>query len=616
MRVRILAFGLLLTFAAAVQSAELRNQLEQHPSPYLAMHGDDPVAWQEWGSEALERARRENKLVFVSIGYFSCHWCHVMQRESYRDPEVAALLNRHFIPVKVDRELQPALDARLIEFVEKTRGYSGWPLNVFLTPDGNPLLGLVYLPRDDFHQLLSALQQRWQQQPAELARTAARAGAELSRGEVSPGPDLPAGLADRLSEALTSSALKLGDPLEGGFGSANKFPQAAQLAVLLRLVESDASGKLEPFLRLTLDHMASQGLRDHLRGGFFRYTVDPGWKIPHFEKMLYDNALLAEVYLAAAQRLNEPRYRDVAEDTLQFMAKELADPSGALIASLSAVDEQGVEGGYYLWSRDTLESLLSPEEMAVVNVRWGLDVPAELEAGHLPVHAAPIEQVASRLGISADRAAALEASAAEKLRTAQRQRGLPRDTKLLAAWNGLALRAFSTAAQVTGKPEYRRAAQAIRDYLVDRLWNGERLLRARGPGGDLGDAALEDYAYVASGLQAWAALTGEAADWKLSRTLNEQAWKRFHSRRGWRLSEDPLIPYAANEAVVADGPMPSPSAEVIITSLILADRFKDAEMRKRAHGALNVGHKALTEEPFWFATQVEALRRAQDPGAR
>lgn len=612
MGLHLLVIVLFTAVTGASQAAELRNQLGDHPSPYLAMHGEDPVHWQEWGGEALAQARREQKLVFVSIGYFSCHWCHVMQRESYRDPEVAALLNRHFVPVKVDRELQPALDARLIEFVERTRGYSGWPLNVFLTPEGNPLLGMVYLPRDDFHRLLSELQQRWQDQPKELAQTAARAGETLSRGEVSPGPELPPQLAAQLREALIGNALSLGDQLEGGFGGPNKFPQAPQLVALLRLVEHDKSGKLEPFLRLTLDQMASRGLRDHVRGGFYRYVVDPNWNVPHFEKMLYDNALLAEVYLLAAERLNEPRYRAVALDTLQFMLAELADPSGAMIASLSAVDDEGVEGGFYLWQPATLEELLTAQEFAVVRKRWGLDQgPPELDDGYLPIQAAPVDQVAESLGLGSDQVSALETSAIEKLRAAQARRSLPRDTKLLAAWNGLALRAFSYAAQVTGDSDYRDAAKRIRDYLATQLWDGKRLLRARSGDAGLGDAGLEDYAYVASGLWAWAQLTGKPTDRDLSRTLLDQAWQRFHQPQGWRLSEDPLLPYGANEPVVADGPMPSPSAEVIDTSLRIAAASQDDRLKKQARRALNVGHQALREEPFWFATQIEALRRAQ-----
>ncbi len=609
---RALLFLFLCLFGIAGHADELRNELLGHPSPYLAMHGHDPVHWQQWNADTLARARREHKPLFVSIGYFACHWCHVMQRESYRDPAIAALLNRYFIPVKVDRELQPALDATMIEFVERTRGYSGWPLNVFLTPKGYPLLGMVYLPPDDFRRLLDGLQERWQQEPDALEQTAERVASTLSRGELSPGPNLPGQLAPQLSDALIKSSLELGDQLAGGFGGPNKFPQAPQLAALLQMLDRDSSGKLAAFLRLTLDQMASQGLRDHLRGGFFRYTIDPNWQTPHFEKMLYDNALLAEVYLTAAERLHEPRYRDVALDTLQFMLAELTDPSGAMIASLSAVDEQGVEGGFYLWSPTDLERSLTAPERAVVAKLWGLGAGAPmLETGYLPVQAAAVDQVAQSLNLERAQVEALRSSAIAKLRAVQSQRSLPRDTKLLAGWNGLALRAFSHAAQATGAPRYRAAAQRIYDYLVAQLWNGNRLLRARSGAGSLGDATLEDYAYVAAGLQAWADVADSERARALSDQVLQQAWQRFHQPRGWRLSEDLLIPYGVYEPVIADGPMPSPSSLLIDVTLRSAAARRDQGLERQARSALNVDRQSIRDDPFWFATQIRALRRAQ-----
>ncbi len=609
---RALLFVFLCLLGTGGHAAELRNELRGHPSPYLAMHGDDPVHWQEWNADTLARARREHKLLFVSIGYFACRWCHVMQRESYRDPAIAALLNRYFIPVKVDRELQPALDASMIEFVERTRGYSGWPLNVFLTPNGYPLLGMVYLPPADFRRLLDGLQERWQQESDALEQIAEQVASTLSPGEVSPGPDLASQFASQMSDALIKRSLELGDPLAGGFGGPNKFPHAPQLAVLLQLLDRDPSGKLAAFLRLTLDQMASQGLRDHVRGGFFRYTVDPGWKTPHFEKMLYDNALLAEVYLTAADRLHEPRYRDVALDTLRFMLAELTDPSGAMIASLSAVDEQGVEGGFYLWSSADLERLLTAPERAVVAKLWGLGGAApELEAGYLPVQIASVGQVAQSLKLERAQVEALRSSAVAKLRAAQRQRSLPRDTKLLAGWNGLALRAMSHAAKATGAPRYRAAAQRIYDYLVSQLWDGSRLLRARAGAASLGDATLEDYAYVAAGLQAWAEVADSERARALSDEVLQQAWQRFHQPRGWRLSEDLLLPYGTYEPVIADGPMPSPSSLLIDVSLRSAAVRHDQALERRARSGLNVDRHSILDDSFWFATQIGALRRAQ-----
>ncbi len=602
---------LLLCLNVSAVAAPPENQLKDHPSPYLAMHGEDPVRWQLWGREAVERARREDKLIYVSIGYFSCHWCHVMQRESYSDPGIAELLNRDFIPVKVDRELQPALDARLIEFVERTRGYSGWPLNVFLTPRGYPLVGVVYLPPEQFRGLLVDVQQRWDRQRPELRDLARRAAEQLAGGERSPGPDLAPGLADKYRAALVRRALEYADPLDGGFFGPNKFPMAPQLRALLEAVARHPHEELDRFLRLTLDRMADRGLRDQLRGGFFRYVVDPDWQTPHFEKMLYDNALLAELYVRASRVLGEPRYETVARDTLAFMLRELRAPSGTLVASLSAVDGQGVEGGFYLWDEAALRRLLSPPLFQAASLAWGMTAPAPSGHGHLPVQAMTAAQVAGELGLEADEVRRRLSAARRALVQAQEARTLPRDRKLLAGWNGLALRAFSVAARRLNDRGYRAAAERIRAYLIAELWDGRRLLRARTGGGSLGVASLEDYAYVAAGLLEWARLTGRPEDFAAARAVAEQGWARYHTATGWKIAEEPLIRYAAAEAVLADGPMPSPSALLVEVTLGLAGRDGDAARRKQALSALNVGHEALASEPFWFATQIRVLARAQ-----
>ncbi len=315
-------FLLILGLLALPVQAALLNELRDHPSPYLAMHGADPVHWQIWGPDALERARSENRLLFISSGYFACHWCHVMQRESYQNPETAALLNRHFIPVKIDRELQPALDAHLIEFVQRTRGSAGWPLNVFLTPEGYPLLGMTYERPTAFRELLGKLQNAWSRESDKLKGMALKASEQMarSRSPAAVEPVDPQGLRRR----LVASALELGDDLQGGFGRQNRFPMAPQLSVLLDSLRPQPNPELHAFLELTLDQTATQGLRDHLAGGFFRYTVDQGWQIPHFEKMLYTQAQLILLYIKAADVLERTDYLDVARDTVEFVVREMA----------------------------------------------------------------------------------------------------------------------------------------------------------------------------------------------------------------------------------------------------------------------------------------------------
>jgi len=358
---------------ANTQQPPLSNQLKQHPSPYLALHGNDPVLWQDWGPEVVQRAKAENKLIFISSGYFSCHWCHVMQRESYADQAVADLLHKLAIPVKIDRELQPALDSWLIDFTERTAGQAGWPLNVFLTPDGYPLLGMTYLPKENFSGLLTQLNTRWQEDEEYLRTTAADAFKSMqpalqhhSGGKPEPGMDKV------MTQLLIRQAMQYADDTAGGFGEQNKFPMSPHLKNLLEIQTSFPDEELSEFLRLTLDQMAQLGLRDHVGGGFFRYTVDPAWDTPHFEKMLYDNAQLIEVYLLAAQVLNRPDYLEIAYDTLDFVIDKLNHPEGGYYASLSAVDDKDVEGGYYLWRIKELESILDNNELKVISAVWGV----------------------------------------------------------------------------------------------------------------------------------------------------------------------------------------------------------------------------------------------------
>jgi hypothetical protein len=596
-----------------LSEASSRNELADHPSPYLAMHGHDPVHWQLWNSKVFEQARKSNKLVFVSIGYFSCHWCHVMQRESYRNPEIARFLNEHFIAVKVDRELQPALDSRLIDFVEKTRGYSGWPLNVFITPEGYPLLGIVYLPPDDFRDLLQSLHKAWTKDREGLKNIARNAAASLPRAEASAGPQLEAGIADRYAQALKHQALEHADMLEGGFGDGSKFPMVPQLRFLLTLQAQAPDPALARFLRLTLDKMASQGLRDHLRGGFYRYVVDPNWQTPHFEKMLYDNVLLAGLYLQASKVFDDAAYREVALDTLDFLLREFQLPEGPMIASLSAIDQAGVEGGYYLWSDQELASLLNPGEREVLNLLWNLKQAATLPDGHHAVLAMTVPEVAKKLNRDEQAIKALYASAKMKLRKAQETRVLPKDEKMLASWNGLALEVYSRAARETGDARFAKAANAMHDYILRNFWNGVELKRARAAGRVLGDATLEDYAYVALGMLRWAEYSKQDEAYTIVRKIVDQAWQRFYSEDGWRLSEDLIPGIATREAIVADGPMPSPSAVLLQVSLRLANRAGDAVMKKRVASALNRGHEILATDGFWYATHIGVMKQLQSP---
>jgi len=589
----------------AANAAPLTNRLLNHPSPYLAMHGGDPVAWQEWGPAAIARARREGKLLFVSIGYFSCHWCHVMQRESYKNPVIAAYINKHFIPVKVDRELEAALDARLIEFAERTQGQGGWPLNVFMTPEGHPLFVVLYQPPKVFQEQIQRVLHLWQSEHESLS--------QLARQEDQPakGPGAPT-LNRQQVESYRRDFIKTllagADLMQGGLGRTSKFPPSPQLMLVLDLQAQRPDPKLREFLVLTLDAMAQRGLYDRVGGGFFRYTVNPSWKTPHFEKMLYDNAQLARIYHRAARQLNRPDYRQISQDTTRFLIREMLTADGAFLAALSAVDDRNVEGGYYLWNEQELRRLLSNKELRVASQVWGMTGPVPFDAGYLPWLAQPVKEVAASLRLDVDEAERLLASAASKLHRARQQRKLPRDTKQLAGWNGLMLATLADMARdAPADPDLRRVTRSVRDYIANQLWAGDHLRRARAGGRELGTASIEDYAYVADGLLAWARLTGASEDYRLALKVTREGWKRFYSRRGWRLSDRTLMAAESGQDVLSDGPMPSPSAVLIRVSLALAAHQRDAALRRQALAALNSGHGQIGQNPVWNASHIAAM---------
>lgn len=586
----------LLCLSQLALAAPLLNRLATSPSPYLAAHADDPVAWQEWNAATLALARERKVPLFVSIGYFSCHWCHVMQRESYRDPQIAALLNRDFIPVKVDREVNGAFDAEMIEFARRTRGRAGWPLNVVITPEGYPLYATLYSKPEQFLRLLTELRDTWKTDSAELGARAKAAALAVT----SPSPviqPLTAALAASLRGRLVEESLAMADFLRGGLNQSRKFPAAPQLMVLLEIQQRHPDPRLDAWLRLTLDRMGRGGLRDHVGGGFFRYTVDPDWHTPHFEKMLYDNAQLALLYLRAAKVFGQEEYRRIAFETLDFMLAEMRDPaSGAFITSISAVDAEGREGGVYLWTGERLQGLLSPDELVLAGRIWGLDQAAESELGYLPQHIAeptPAEQ------------ARLDTIHA-KLREARRARHPPKDGKLLASLNGLALMALSEAATI--EPRYLAAAAKARDFLLRRLWRDGRLYQGMGRDKRLGEADLEGYAYAAAGLARYGEVRG-GSETRAARELLKAAWKKFHAPQGFRLEQAGLLARPHYQLAVSDGATPSPSALLIGLSL----RADDESLRALAQTALAEGVTSAQQGAFLHASQIGVLNRMFEP---
>lgn len=512
------------------------NLLSNHPSPYIRLHANDAVQWQLWSESVLQQARTENKLIFISIGYFACHWCHVMRAESFNDPVAARQLNKNFIPVKVDRELNPALDDYLMDFLQKTRGHGGWPLNVFVTPQGYPLLGLVYLPQPEFVKVLQSVQNEWEKNPTKLNQLALEAfefSKKMNAG-VHAMPDSKE-LDFRFMQALVAMA----DELQGGLGQQAKFPQPALLLVLLDRYKRQSDHEwLREYLQLTLKQIASKGLHDVIGGGFFRYTIDPDWQTPHFEKMLYTNAGLMQVYVRAFEVLGDEYYLDVAVGTAEFMLRELQHESGGFISSLSAQDSQGVEGGSYVWTQDELKKLLSAKQWQRVNEVWKF-IPIQESQMLLPV------------GMAQDNS---WREIRQSLLLKRSKNGAPKDEKILASWNGYALSALAKLYSVKPQANVRDAGDRLFDLLLTNAQTG--LVRTVD---NEHRRYLDDYAFVAQGLLDWREARGKGSVVNIVKQLLQQAMNSFASEDGWRLSDDHLLPLPSDKLVIADGDLPSPA---------------------------------------------------------
>jgi len=592
---------------------ELSNQLSGHPSPYLALHGSDPVAWQDWGPDVLARAKRENKLILLSSGYFSCLWCHVMQRESFKNELVADMLNSFFIPVKIDRELETALDKRLMTYAQATIKRGGWPLNVFVSPDGLPVFATLYQPQQQFLDLLTRLTGVWNQQSERIRELAL--AEKIPVGFADAAPEIDASLASELRILAVQKIMARGDTLQGGFGQSNKFPSVPQLSFLIDSLSNSRDPEVIEFLETTLDAMADEGMRDHLSGGFYRYVVDPSWEIPHFEKMLYDNANLARLYLKAGVALDSAKYTDVARDTLDFMMREMASENGALYAAFSAVDDEEIEGGYYLWHKEQLKSVLNHQEYTVFAETWDTERTEDLEDGNHLRGAKGIADTATALQMSEDDVSGLLKSSELKLLAARSQRTLPIDEKLLAGWNAMALSTFSIAAQTLDDQAYREQGNKIKAFITQTLWQDDRLTRSLAKGKRIGSASIEDYAFVAEGLFNWATLSGAEQDYTQAEVVLEQGWSRFYNNNAWTYADTSLLPPADGEEMLSEDASASPSAKLIITTLAMhqAGKLENQALYLKALSALNRGEATLRANPFWYATQIGALQLALKP---
>ena len=581
----------------------MANRLASETSPYLLQHAENPVDWHAWGAEAFATAREQGKPLLVSIGYSACHWCHVMEHESFEDPGVAALMNGSFVCVKVDREERPDVDAIYMEAVQAMTGRGGWPLNAFITPDGVPFWAGTYFPPEPRHgmpswpQVLQGVSEAWTQRREEIEQGAAQIVPRL-QGAANLQPD-PAALDPA---ALDAAVVELGrryDAEHGGWGEAPKFPAASTIDFLL--------GRGERAMALhTLRAMANGGMYDQIGGGFARYSVDAGWVIPHFEKMLYDNALLARAYVHGWQVSGDALLRRIAEETLDWMIRELRQPEGGFASALDA-DSEGVEGKFYVWTPDQMRAVLGDELGAVAIAHLGLDRPANHEGAWNPVRA------------TADPADRLEIR--EKLYAARAQRVWPGlDDKRLAAWNALAISALAESGAVLEREDHLRAAVECAEFVLrDMRDAGGRLLRTFNRGEAKIGAFLEDHAFLLEALLTLYEATFDPLWFEAARGLAGVIVERFEDPEHGGFFSTAAggdgagegggggAPLVARRKDLEDAPIPSGASAAAYGLLRLAALTGEQRWEESALGVLRLLHRVAPQHPQAFGHLLQAM---------
>ncbi|HEU5252138.1 MAG TPA: thioredoxin domain-containing protein [Solirubrobacterales bacterium] len=571
------------------------NRLAQETSPYLLQHRENPVDWYPWGEEALRRAREEDLPILLSVGYSACHWCHVMERESFENPETAAYMNEHFVNVKVDREERPDVDAIYMEAVQQISGHGGWPMTVFLDPDGVPFYGGTYFPPDEgrgmpsFRMVMEAVVHAFETQREEIRERAPQVRAGLGAiGEVEP-RDLPG--ESHLSEAV-QRLLAGGDRRHGGFGGAPKFPPASSLELLMSRGETEV-------VERTLDGMLAGGIYDQLGGGFARYSVDAIWLVPHFEKMLYDNALLARAYLHGWQLLGHERYRRVCEETLDWMLREMRGPEGGFFSALDA-DSEGEEGKFYVWSPEQVRAALGEGAEAVIE-HYGVSEQGNFEGASV-LHLAGGAEAEEPEGLEEMRRALFEARA-ERVRP-----GL--DDKRLTSWNALAIAALADAGAVLGREDYLDAARAGAEFVLGQLRDeGGNLLRTYKDGRAHLNAYLEDHAFLLEALLALYESTFEERWFVEAQALAETTIERFGDaeRGGFYSTSSDHEELIARRKEVGDHPIPSGNSSAAMGMLRLAALTGERRYEDAATGVFALFAEPAVRHPDAFAHLLRAL---------
>ena len=568
----------------------MANALANETSPYLLQHKDNPVDWHPWGEEALSRARDQQKPLIVSIGYSACHWCHVMERESFEDPAVAELMNEHFVPVKVDREERPDVDAIYMDAVQAMTGHGGWPLNAFLTPDGVPFYAGTYFPPEprqgmpSWRMVLEGVARAWDEQRDDIIDGAERIVDRLNATAQLQAPDAEI---DPASLDVAVTTLKRSyDAENGGWGGAPKFPAASAIEFLLR------RGERQMALH-TLRRMAGGGIYDQVGGGFARYSVDAYWVVPHFEKMLYDNALLARAYLHAFQVSGEPFFERITRETLDWALRELRQEEGGFASALDA-DSEGVEGKFYVWTLDEVRDALGPLADTAIE-HFGMSEAGNFEGANIPVRATPDPEQLDEI-----KAGLLE------VRSKRVWPGL--DDKRLTAWNALMISALADAGAVLGEPRYTDAAVAAAEFILRDLRQDGRLLRTYNQGRAHLNAYLEDHAFLLEALLTLYEATFDPRWFTEARALADTILERFADpeRGGFFSTASDHEELIARRKDIDDSPIPAGSSAAAFGLLRLARLTGEARYEDAALGHIRLLHVIAPQHAAGFGHLLAA----------
>ncbi len=613
------------------------NRLINETSPYLLQHAHNPVDWYPWGEEALEKAKREDKPILLSVGYSACHWCHVMERESFENEDTAAIMNQHFVSIKVDREERPDIDNIYMQAVQALTGQGGWPMTVFLTPDGRPFHGGTYFPPGDRHygqqlmpgfpRILLSIADAYQNRRPDVEEQAAqvadylkqRSGSPLRGRPGSPSGGIPLELLNTASRALAAEF----DPVHGGFGGAPKFPNTMSLELLLRIHQHRQTGEIDvratraelEMVETSLQHMANGGIYDQLGGGFHRYSVDAAWLVPHFEKMLYDNALLSRVYLHTYLVTGNPFYRRIVEETLDYVVREMTSPQGGFYSTQDA-DSEGEEGKFFLWTPSEIEADLLPEDVPLFMLYYDVTPEGNFEGKNILHVEQDAEKVADDAHVSLEVLQDSLKRSREILFKVREQRVKPgRDEKILTSWNGLMLRSFAEAARYLSRPDYLQVAINSAEFLLSELRSGGRMLRTYKDGRAHLNGYLEDYTFLADGLLALYETSFNAGWFSEARSLMDEAIKLFTDEQngGFFDTGSDSEALVSRPKDIMDNAIPAGNSVAADVLLHLAAFTGEEDYRQRADDYLRPLADVMVQHLQAFGHALGALDFALSP---